>query len=74
MHTAKWFFNICNSLAFVALSLFMYDNVERKKKYDTFVYLLIHLFLWIFAFPSGLPEDINSSASFMASSTTRSAL
>ena len=45
----KWFFNICNSLAFVVLSLFMYDNVERKKKYDTFVYLLIHLFLWIFA-------------------------
>ena len=46
---AKWFFNICNSAAFVALSLFMYYNVERRKKYDAFIYLLIHLFLWIFA-------------------------
>lgn len=45
----KWFFNICNSIAFTALTLFMYYNVENKKKYDVFVYLLINLFLWIFA-------------------------
>ena len=45
----KWFFNICNSLAFVALTLFMYGNVEHKKRYDGFVYLLINLFLWVFA-------------------------
>lgn len=44
----KWFFNICNSLAFVILTLLMYYNVERKKKYDIFVYILIHLFVWNF--------------------------
>lgn len=44
----KWFFNICNSLAFVALTLLMYYNIERKKRYDFFVYLLISLFLWTF--------------------------
>ena len=44
----KWFFNICNSLAFTALTLFMYGNVEHKKKYDIFVYLLINLLLWVF--------------------------
>ncbi len=44
----KWFFNICNSLAFVALTLLMYYNIERKKRYDFFVYLLICLFLWTF--------------------------
>lgn len=44
----KWFFNFCNSIAFVALTLFMYYNVEHKKKYDFLVYLLIHLFVWIF--------------------------
>lgn len=44
----KWVFNIFNSLAFVALSLFMYYNIERRKKYDVFVYLLIHLLLWNF--------------------------
>lgn len=44
----KWIFNICNSAAFVLLSLFMYYNIERKKKYDAFVYLLIQLFLWTF--------------------------
>ena len=27
----KWVFNIFNSLAFVALSLFMYYNIERRK-------------------------------------------
>lgn len=45
----KWLFNICNSLVFTALTLFMYYNIEHKKKYDAFVYLLINLFLWIFA-------------------------
>ncbi len=45
----KWLFNIFNSLAFVLLSLFMYYNVEHKKRHDVFVYLLIQLFLWVFA-------------------------
>lgn len=44
----KWIFNICNSVVFVLLSLFMYYNVENKKKHDVFVYLLIQLFLWTF--------------------------
>lgn len=44
----KWVFNIFNSAAFVALSMLMYYNIERKKTYDIFVYLLIHLFLWNF--------------------------
>lgn len=45
----KWIFNICNSLVFVLLTLFMYYNIERKKKYDVFVYLLVNLFVWTFA-------------------------
>lgn len=44
----KWVFNIFNSMAFVALTLFMYYNIEHRKKYDVFVYLLINLFLWTF--------------------------
>lgn len=44
----KWIFNICNSFVFVTLTLFMYYNIENKKKYDTFVYLLINLFVWTF--------------------------
>lgn len=45
----KWIFNICNSAAFTALTLFMYYNIENKKKYDVFIYLLINLFLWTFS-------------------------
>lgn len=45
----KWIFNIFNSMAFVVLTLFMYYNIEFKKKYDVFVYLLINLFLWTFS-------------------------
>lgn len=45
----KWLFNICNSLVFTALTLFMYYNIENKKKYDIFIYLLINLFLWTFS-------------------------
>lgn len=46
---SKLFFNICNSIAFVALTLFMYFNIENKKKYDVFIYLLINLFVWTFS-------------------------
>lgn len=45
----KWIFNICNSMAFVVLTLFMYYLIENKKKYDIFVYLLINLFVWTFS-------------------------
>lgn len=46
---SKWIFNICNSIAFILITLFMYYNVEGKKKYDVFAYLLIQLFIWNFA-------------------------
>ncbi len=42
----KWVFNIFNSLAFVLLTLFIYANIEHKKKYDVFTYTLITLFIW----------------------------
>lgn len=44
----KWIFNICNSIVFVALTLFMYYNVQNKKKWDIFVYVLINLLVWLF--------------------------
>lgn len=44
----KMVFNIFNSIAFVALTLFMYYNIEGRKKWDVFVYLLINLLMWIF--------------------------
>ena len=46
--TDKMVFNVANSAAFVWLTLLIYWNVERRKKYDTPVYLLINLFLWMF--------------------------
>ena len=46
--TDKMVFNVANSLVFVLLTLLIYWNVEHKKKYDTPVYLLINLFLWMF--------------------------
>lgn len=45
----KWIFNICNSIVFVILTLLMYFNIEHKKKYDVFVYLIINLFVWTFS-------------------------
>lgn len=49
----KWVFNLVNSLMFIALVLFMYANIRRKKKYDLFVLLLIITFLWKFAVSFG---------------------
>lgn len=49
LQTDKWVFNLCNSLNFVGLTLLIYYNIEGKVKYDTPVYLLINLFLWIFS-------------------------
>jgi hypothetical protein len=46
--TPKWFFNIMNSLCFVLLTVLMYLNIEGKKKYDCFIYLLINLAIWQF--------------------------
>lgn len=49
----KWIFNICNSLNFVGLSLLIYANVEKKRKYDVTVFVLIQMLLWIFAIRFG---------------------
>ena len=46
--TDKMVFNVANAAAFVLLTLLVYQNVEHKKKYDTPVYLLINLLLWMF--------------------------
>ena len=46
--TDKMVFNVANSVVFVLLTLLIYWNVEHKKKYDTLVYLLINLLLWMF--------------------------
>lgn len=42
----KWVFNICNAVAFVAVMLLMYWNIEGKKKYDVTIFALINLFVW----------------------------
>lgn len=44
--TDKWVFNIANSIVYVILSLLIYVNIERKKKYDIGLYLLIQILLW----------------------------
>jgi hypothetical protein len=46
--TPKWFFNIMNSFCFVLLTVLMYLNIEGRKKYDCFIYLLINLAIWQF--------------------------
>ncbi len=43
----KWLFNICNSLVFVGLLLLMYDQIQRKKKHDWFLYCLLLLLVWM---------------------------
>ncbi len=42
-------FNIVSSFAFTGLSLLIYRNIQKQKKYDVMTYLLILLLLWIFA-------------------------
>lgn len=49
----KQVFNVVNSLMFVGLTLLMYANIRRKKKYDILVLLLIITFLWRFAVSFG---------------------
>ena len=44
----KMIFNVANTLVFVLLTLCMYWNVEHRRRYDTWLYLLINLLLWIF--------------------------
>ncbi len=45
----KWVFNICNSLCFVLLTLLIYCNAKGKKKYDSFLLILINLLVWNFS-------------------------
>lgn len=45
----KSIFNVLNSLFFVGLSMLIYRNINGRKKYDSFLYVLIQLFLWIFS-------------------------
>lgn len=42
----KMIFNVINSCMFVILSLLIYVNIPRRKKYDIFLYLLIVCMLW----------------------------
>lgn len=44
----KMVFNVFNSIVFILLSLLIYWNVDHKKKYETGIFLLINLFLWLF--------------------------
>lgn len=44
----KWIFNLANSIVFAVLSVLMYLNVDRKKRYDVYAYGLTVLLLWIF--------------------------
>ena len=45
---SKQAFNLFSSICFTALTLFMYLNIEHRKKYDVLVYTLITLSIWIF--------------------------
>ena len=45
----KWVFNLCNSINFIVLTLLIYYNIEDKKRYHISLYILINLFMWIFA-------------------------
>lgn len=44
----KIIFNFFNSFVFVGLTLLIYLNIERRKKNDVSVYLLINLLIWMF--------------------------
>ena len=46
--TDKMVFNVANSVVFVLLTLLIYWNVDHRKKYDTPVYLLVNLLIWMF--------------------------
>jgi len=49
----KWFFNICNSACFVYVTLLIYWNIERRKRYDIVLFTLINLMLWHFGVAFG---------------------
>ena len=49
----KWVFSLCNSIAFVVLTLLIYYNIEGKGRFNTPVYVLINLLLWMFGVEFG---------------------
>lgn len=51
--TDKWVFNICNSIIFVVLTLLIYYNIEGRGRFNTPLYILINLFLWVFGVEFG---------------------
>ena len=53
MKADKWVFSLCNSINFVILTLCIYYNVEGKGRFNTPVYILINLLLWIFGVEFG---------------------
>ncbi|MCR4788114.1 MAG: DUF6056 family protein, partial [Lachnospiraceae bacterium] len=49
----KQIFNVYCSLIFVVFGLAIYANIEKKKKYDIFVIMLIFLLVWLFEISFG---------------------
>lgn len=49
----KWLFNICNSVCFVFVTLLMYWNIDKKKKYDFILFTIINLMMWFFTVEFG---------------------
>lgn len=49
----KQIFNVVNSLMFLVLVFLIYENIQRKKKHDSFVLLMILSFLWLFSVEFG---------------------
>lgn len=45
----KSVFNLFNSLCYVFTMLLIYWNIKGRKAYDCFLYVLINLFVWVFA-------------------------
>ena len=56
----KWVFNFCSSLMFIALSLLIYANIDKKKKFDEMSYGLIIILMWVcgVSFGQTIPMDI----------------
>lgn len=49
----KWVFNLCNSIIFIVLTLLIYYNIEGKKRFNTPLYIMINLLLWVFGVEFG---------------------
>lgn len=45
----KGMFNVFNSACYVFTMLLIYWNIKERKAYDCFLYVLINIFVWVFA-------------------------